>query len=206
MLCYTAATCTTCEPGYTANSVNNEGTIISSCAKNPSDTTSTITLRGNVLANKVIYQGMAMSLMPTPILAANCGICDSLFRIDINSQFTAITTSQFYINNTQYWFVVQFMFPTSAFVPTFEFTVRINPLHAQYFTAQDMAQVLRGAFNQESFVTSTPAIANAAGSNPSIPTPPSTRSGPLGGSASSSSSSSSPNGLTEQLLSQLFSK
>jgi hypothetical protein len=153
-----------------------------------------------VLANKAIYQGLAMSLMPTGILASNCGICDQLFKVDINSQFSGITTTQTFINNTQYWFVLTFNFPTATFVPTFEYTVKINPIHATFFTAQDMAQVLRGAFNQESFVTSTPAIANAAGDNPNIPKAPAIRSGPLGGSVKAAT----PAGISPALVSQIF--
>lgn len=64
--------------------------------------------------------------------------------------------------------------------------------------------MLRGAFNQESFVTSTPFIEKAAGDNANIPTPPTQRSGPLGGSASSAGVPAS-NGLSTELLSEIFS-
>jgi hypothetical protein len=204
-ICYTASTCTTCASGYTPNSVNNEGNIITSCAANPSGTTSTITLRGSVFAGKMIYQGLAMSLMPTGILATGCGICDNLFQIDINSQFTGITATQTFIKNSLYWFVITFNFPTATFVPTFEFTVRINPLHATYFTAQDMAQILQGAFSQSSFPSITPTIINGAGANNStIPRSPSIpRSGPLGGSAQGTSSST---GIDQTTINQLFAK
>lgn len=131
-----------------------------------------------------------MSLMPTGILATGCGICDNLFQIDINSQFSGITATQTFIKNSLYWFVITFNFPTATFVPTFEFTVRINPIHATYFTAQDMAQVLQGAFSQSSFPSITPTIVNGAGTNPNIPQSPSIpRRGPLGGSVQTTTGS-----------------
>lgn len=198
-LCYGPTTCTTCATGFTPNSVNNAGTMITSCSPNPTGTTSTITLRGNVLANNIIYQGVAMSLMPTSIIAAGCSICNSMFTIDVNSQFTGITTTQTFITNTQYWFVITFNFPTATFVPTFEFTIKINPIHATYFTAQDMAQVLTGSFNQNSFPAATRTVSALA-------TPTLQRTSVLGARATSlgSSATSSTSGVSSSIVNTIF--
>lgn len=141
-----------------------------------------------------------MSLMPTAIIASSCGICNSLFQININSQFTAITATQTYIANTQYWFVITFNFPTATFVPTFEFTLKINPLYATYFTSADMAQVLKGSFNQNSFATTTTFLSAAT-----VPVAPaSTLTLNRGSSLGSSLSTTTTSAYTPALLQQLF--
>ncbi len=196
--CNTATTCTVCATGYTANTANNAGTVVTSCSQNPSGATSKITLRESVLSNNVIYQGVSMDLMPTGIIATSCSVCNTMFQIDINSQFSGITTTQTFITNTQYWFVITFNFPTATFVPTFEFTVRINPTLASYFTSLDMAQVLRGSFNQNSFPASTPTI--SAASLPVAPTTTLSRATTLGANLRTTPTSA----LSPTLLQQLF--
>ena len=44
-----------------------------------------------------------------------------------------------------------FNFPSATFVPSFQFDIRINPIHANYFSASDLAQSLNGAFGPDSF-------------------------------------------------------
>jgi hypothetical protein len=128
-------------------------------------------LRGHVLGNQIIYQGVSMSLMPTAILSGGCSICNNLFTVTVNSQFATITVSQQYLANTQYWFMLSFAFPDASTIPSFEFTIGINPIHANFFTSQDMAQLLTGSFTQSMFnsastasTISTPII----GTNPTV--------------------------------------
>merc|ERR1719197_524772 len=121
-----------------------------------------------------------MSAMPSAILANGCNICSNLFTININSRYTDITTTIRYVPNSQYWFAITFEYPKANVpVPTFEYTVRINPIHANFFTSQDMAQVLRGAFNEDSFR----AVATASLNIPNAPPNLQNRGGSLGGSA-----------------------
>jgi len=117
----------------------------------PPGVTSAISLRGYVLGNNVIYQGVAMSLLPPGILSAGCVICDNLFTVSVTSIFASITTTQQYVGSSQYWFVISFNFVGSTTVPSFEYLIKINPLHASFFTAADMAQSLTGSFTQSQF-------------------------------------------------------
>ena len=52
------------------------------------------------------------------------------------------------MTNSQYWFVITFDFGTAAFIPDFQFTVRINPIHALYFTSSDMSQMVNRVYTQ----------------------------------------------------------
>jgi hypothetical protein len=90
-----------------------------------------------------------MSLMPTAILAGGCVICDSLLLVNMVSTFTAATSSVQYVANSQYWFLVTFDFTGASFIPTFQFTVQINPIYASYFTSADMAQKLVSALSPQ---------------------------------------------------------
>lgn len=139
-LCYSANICSTCNQGYSQNVYASGSTILMSCTLIPTGTTSTLSLRGNVIGNKVVYQGIALSLMPTSILALNCNICNNLFTVNTVSNFATITNTVEYVANSQYWFVITFDFGSVPFIPTFQFTVQINPTYASYFSAADMAQ------------------------------------------------------------------
>ena len=136
--------CTSCRTGFTLTN----GYCTASGA---SGFSSAISLRGYVLGNKQIYQGVSMSLLPTGILSAGCTICNNLFTVTTNSQFATITTTQQYVSNTQYWFLITFDFTAASSVPTFEFTIKINPVQASFFTAADMTQLLNGSFSQSLF-------------------------------------------------------
>ena len=92
-----------------------------------------------------------MNLMPTVILSTGCAICNNLFLITTNSKFSTISYTQQFLNNSQYWFIISFNFPDANSIPTFEFTIRINPIHANFFTLGDMAQLLTGSFSQSMF-------------------------------------------------------
>jgi hypothetical protein len=104
-----------------------------------------------------------MALMPSAILATGCSICNSLFLINVNTKYASIITDQTYVNSTQFWFIVVFNFSGSSFVPDFQFTIQINPNYASFFSAQDNAQVLNGAFSQTQFsasATTPPIVVN----------------------------------------------
>jgi len=92
-----------------------------------------------------------MTLMPTAILSTGCTICNNLFLITANSKFSTITFTQQFLSSSQYWFIISFVFPDASSIPTFEYTIRINPIHANFFTLTDMAQLLTGSFNQQMF-------------------------------------------------------
>ena len=81
--------CTSCASGRT---LSNGYCLISSPI--PPGVTSAISLRGYVLGNNKIYQGVAMNLMPTAILSAGCTICNSLLSVSVTSTFASITTTQ----------------------------------------------------------------------------------------------------------------
>ena len=146
--------------------MNNGGSVTTTCEAPAPTASHVLTLRGNVLSNQLIYQGVALSALPQAILADNCNSCDTLFQVDTNSLFTAVTSTQQFVANSQYWFVITFSYSSSTPVPTFEFTIRINPTHtyASHFTAQDLAQSLHGAFTPDSFPvaqTAAPTVINA---------------------------------------------
>ena len=139
------ALCTSCSTGTTLQN----GVCRSN--SNSSSIISKISTKGFVLGNQVIYQGVAMNLMPTVILSTGCAICNNLFLITTNSKFSTISYTQQFLNNSQYWFIISFSFPDANSIPTFEFTIRINPIHANFFTLGDMAQLLTGSFSQSMF-------------------------------------------------------
>jgi hypothetical protein len=107
--------CTSCRSGFTLRN----GFCTANPPSPPAGVSSVISLRGFVLGNKQIYQGVSMSLMPTGILSAGCTICNNLFTVTTNSQFATITTAQQYLSNTQFWFLITFDFTGSSTVPTF---------------------------------------------------------------------------------------
>lgn len=189
-LCYAANSCTTCAAGYTRRSVNSGGTTVTTCEA-PSPTAShVISLRGNVLGNGLIYQGVALNAMPTTILSAGCSICNDLLTVEVNSLFTGITVTQEFIANSLYWFVITFSFTSSSAVPTFEYTVRLNPAHASHFTAQDMTQTLTGSFSSSAFPTQAAPTAMIQGF----------RSGPTVGGVTFGGSG----GVPQSAISQIF--
>lgn len=159
-LCFSGDSCTTCASGFgTSLSVVN-GNIVIACTAIPTGTSSRLSLRSHVIGNGVVYQGVAMSLMPTQILADGCAICDNLLLVKIVSSFASATASVSYVTDSQYWFLITFDFTGAAFIPTFQFTVQINPIHANYFTAADMAQKLVSAINAQSQLASPSAGAS----------------------------------------------
>ncbi len=83
-----------------------------------------------------------MSLMPTQILADGCAICNELLLVKFTSSSISDTIYAEFVQDSQYWFVINFDFSSLSMIPTFEFTVQINPIHATYFTAADMKQKL----------------------------------------------------------------
>lgn len=119
ILCYTSSSCVTCASGYALSTAAIGGTIVITCAKIPTGTNSTLSFRGRVVGNNVLYQGVAMSLMPTAILTNNCDICNNLLKINIVSTFATITYTLEYITNSQYWFLITFNFGGVAFIPSF---------------------------------------------------------------------------------------
>jgi hypothetical protein len=92
-LCNGAISCTTCASGYSLNNSVVGSNIVASCQPIPVVTSSTLTLKGQVVGNGLVYQGVAMSLMPTAILANGCTICNSLLTVKVISSFTTVTTS-----------------------------------------------------------------------------------------------------------------
>lgn len=82
--------CTSCSSGLT---LTNGYCITSSPTPTPG-VTSALSLRGHVLGSNVIYQGVALNLMPTAILSAGCTICNNLFTVSVTSTFATITTTQ----------------------------------------------------------------------------------------------------------------
>ena len=83
-----------------------------------------------------------MSLMPTQILADGCAICNELLLVKFTSSSISDTIYAEFVQDSQYWFVINFDFSSLSMIPTFEFTVQINPIHATYFTDADMKQKL----------------------------------------------------------------
>jgi hypothetical protein len=154
-LCYSADICATCASGYSSSLTVVGSNIVMSCQLVPTGSSSKLSLRSYVVGNSVVYQGVALSLMPTDILANGCSICDSLLLVNIVSTYSAATASVSYITNSQYWFLITFDFSGAAFIPTFQFTVQIDPLYASSFTSADMAQKLSSTINPQAATTST---------------------------------------------------
>lgn len=149
VLCYSGDSCTTCASGFGTSLTVVNGNIVVACTPVPTGTSSRLTLRSNVVGNEVVYQGVAMSLMPTQILADGCTICDELLLVKVVSSYASATASVSFVTNSQYWFLITFDFTGAPFIPNFQFTVQINPIHANYFTAPDMAQKLVGAVDAQ---------------------------------------------------------
>lgn len=63
--------------------------------------------------------------------------------------------------------MITFDFSSLSMIPTFEFTVQINPIHAKYFTPVDMAQKLYMALSPntlyQSSIAPAPAIIKTIG-------------------------------------------
>ena len=203
-VCHTSTSCTTCAVGYTKTTNNVGGVTVFSCDL-PSPTASyVIALRERALRTGIIYQGVSMTALPVPILTDNCAQCNSLFQVDVNSPFTAISVTQEYVANSQYWFLIIFSFPNSNTpVPTFEYTLKINPTHpyTSYFTAQDLAQLLSGSFSPSAFPTSqTAPVTQAAVATRQIRSfgiRPRTAAG-------ASTASTNDNGINQALINEIF--
>jgi hypothetical protein len=176
--CNSASICSTCATGYNQSLTVSNGNILMSCNPIPSGTSSTLSLRSYVVGNSVVYQGVAMSLMPTAILTDGCSICNDLLLVNTVSAFTSATTTVEYVANSQYWFLISFSFAGAAFIPTFQFTVQINPIYASYFSAADVAQKLTSSISPQTLYMATAptfGLSISPSSSPSTPTASSTQ-------------------------------
>jgi hypothetical protein len=156
-VCDSGTTCTTCSSGYSPTLVVSAGSVVSSCQLPPSGTSSTLSLRGQVVGKGVVMQGVTLTLMPTSILANNCDICSSLLAVQVTSSFATISATAEFVANSQYWFVVTFTLASAPFFPNFQFSLQINPQYAAYFSPADMAQKVTATYSQ---ADSSPAIPN----------------------------------------------
>jgi hypothetical protein len=93
ILCYSASSCNTCTSGYNQSLAVSGNNIVMTCQLLPSGTGSKLSSRGQVAGNGVIFQGVALNLMPTTILASSCSICNSLLTVQVVSTFSSITTA-----------------------------------------------------------------------------------------------------------------
>lgn len=148
-LCYSASSCTTCSTGYNQSLAVVNGNVVMTCNPVPRGTSSTIRLRSYVVGNNVVYQGVAMSLMPTAILANGCDICSDLLLVNVASGFADPAITVEFVTNSQYWFLITFDFAGSSFIPSFQFVIQINPIYANYFSAIDMTQKLTSALSPQ---------------------------------------------------------
>lgn len=146
--CTSATSCTACSTGYSPSLEISGSTVVVSCQIIPTGTSSILTQRGQVTGNGFVYQGVGLSLMPIAILADGCKICDNLLKVQALSSFATITATTEYVANSQYWFVVSFSFGSASFIPTFQFTIQIDPQYASYFSSADMAQKIIGSYSQ----------------------------------------------------------
>ncbi len=163
-VCSSTSTCTACLLGYTLDLQISGSTVTSTCVATTPGASSPIAFRSGVLGASgttlLIYQGVTMANLPTGILSAptSSTILNNLFVVNINSMFAAITYTQQFIPNTQYWFVITFNFGAAQTIPSFQFTVRINPIYASYFTNIDMQQSLTGSYSNDYFSATTPLL------------------------------------------------
>ena len=79
-----------------------------------------------------------MALMPTGILALDCSICNDLLVVTVDNAVATPSVSVEYVLNSQYWFVITFSFSNFAFIPSFDFTVRLNTAYGNYFSNAQM--------------------------------------------------------------------
>ncbi len=91
--CSDGSSCTICQTGYKLTLAISAGNLVNTCQLVPAGSASRLTLRGQVVGNGVVYQGVALNLMPTAILANGCSICNTLLKVNAVSSFTTITTS-----------------------------------------------------------------------------------------------------------------
>lgn len=131
-----------------------------------------MSLRGSVLGNNTIFQGVSFNALPATFIQGGCPSCDSIFNISVVSNFQGITTTQGLVTGTTYFFNIQFNYAGATFTPTFEFTIRINSNYATQFTSADNAQVLRGAYSSASFPTTPAALAASNNLSTGLNPPP----------------------------------
>lgn len=91
--CSNGSSCSSCQNGYSLSLSVSGSNIVSSCQLTPTGASSVLALRGQVVGNGVIYQGISLSLMPTSILASGCSICNSLLTVKVASSFASVTTT-----------------------------------------------------------------------------------------------------------------
>jgi len=199
-VCSSTLVCTTCATGYNPGLEAVNGNIVMVCKAPITGTTTTLSLKGNVIGNSIVFQGIALSIMPTAILTDNCNICNDLLLVNYVSTYSAVNINTEYVINSQYWFIIYFDFNGASFIPSFQFTVQINPLYAQYFNAADMTQKVSGTINPTTGATLFSSIAPA--------TPTSATSvvykAAVAPSSSSSSSSTATDKLTPAQMYQIF--
>ncbi len=149
--CVSSTSCSKCISGYTTLLSSVGGNVVVSCVPIPTPPAVPdyfISLKGRVVGNKVLYQGLAMSQMPTGILANGCNICNNLLLIKTVSSFSNVVATTEYIVDSQYWFLTTFTFPNAGFIPDFQFTVQINPIYANFFSSADLLQKISVTINQ----------------------------------------------------------
>lgn len=148
---------------------------MNTCQAPSKSANSLLSLQGKVLGNGVLLQGVTLSLMPTSIVANGCDICKSLLTVQASSSFATITAATDFVTNSQYWFVVKFTLPAVPFIPSFKFTIQIDPQYAKYFSSEDMAQKITGSYDSSpqavSDNISTVTTYMAKGPKPNIESP-----------------------------------
>jgi len=126
IVCSNDQFCTTCATGFNTSLEIVNHTTVTVC-RSSSAPHRILTLKGNVIGNYVVYQGVALSSMPSALLANGCQSCNDLLYVKYNSTYqVTVNIYSEYVANSQYWFVVYFDFTKSGYFPSFNFTISIN--------------------------------------------------------------------------------
>ena len=137
--CNSQTTCLACKTGFSLRTSTVSGQVIIDCASTVVSNVLAITLRSNVIGNGVVYQGVSLNFIPSGILISNCAICDDLLLVEIVSSVTNIQSKIEYVKNSQYNFIISFNLGAVAFIPGFQFRIRIKNTYTGYFTTADMS-------------------------------------------------------------------
>jgi hypothetical protein len=97
---------------------------------------------GHVTLQGEIVQGFGLSYIPQNLSANGCINCKDLLNVTFVSGPMIPSVSVEYVKASQYKFVIRFKWSTTNLANmVFNFTVRLNPQYAPYFSVEDMNQV-----------------------------------------------------------------
>lgn len=109
LTCKDTSTCVTCASNLSlVQIIIDKNSILGCMIPPPPSASSILSLKGAVVVNGALFQGVSLSTLPTYFLVNDCNDCNDLFTITIAPDTLGITFSVEYVLYSQYWFIIVF--------------------------------------------------------------------------------------------------